>query len=85
VTFEAFGRRTHIREDAMATAAYKVVPHDGGWGIEHNGKVSGAYATKETAFEAIIGPASNAIKDGLGVTIHIAGPEQRDEPALGAR
>jgi hypothetical protein len=69
----------------MTTAAYKVVPNRDGWGIEHNGRVAGSYATKESAFEAIVGPASNAIKEGLGVSIQVAEAKAPGEPALGAR
>jgi hypothetical protein len=68
----------------MKTAAYRTVRHKGRWGVEHDGKVEGEYDTKEAAFEAIWGPASNAIKLGYEVLITIAGSEG-DEPALGAR
>lgn len=67
----------------MGLAAYRIVPHGDGWGIDHDGRVSGAYATKEAAFEAAIGPASNAIKLGHEVRITIQGGG-RDEPALGS-
>jgi hypothetical protein len=68
----------------MKTAVYKVVRHKSSWGVEHNGKIEGEYDTKESAFEAILGPASNAIKLGYEVSITIAG-SAGDEPALGAR
>jgi hypothetical protein len=66
----------------MGQASYKVVKVTDGWGIEHDGKVTGSYATKEVAFEAAIGPASNAIKEGHSVQISIAGSAP-NEPALG--
>jgi len=53
------------------TAVYTVVPRGHTWAINHDGKIEGSYATKEGAFEAIIGAASNSIKDGFGVSIHI--------------
>ena len=40
-------------------------------------------ADKQGAFEAIIGAASNSIKDGFGVSIHIPASSS-DESALGA-
>ena len=67
----------------MKTATYDIVRHEGSWGVEHDGKIEGAYDTKESAFEATVGPASNAIKRGYHVSITIAGSEG-DEPALGA-
>ncbi len=65
-------------------AQYRVVRRGTGWSIDHDGQVEGDYATKEAAFEAIIGAASNSIKDGYGVTINVPG-RKSDEPALGAR
>jgi hypothetical protein len=66
----------------MNLANYKVVPNRGGWGIDHDGKVIGRYATKEAAFEAAVGPASNAIKEGYEVRITVEGSRE-NEPALG--
>jgi hypothetical protein len=68
----------------MAEAVYRVVAHNGGWGILHDGAVSGEYITKEAAFEAAVGPASNAIKNGQAVTITVAGSDT-GEPSLGKR
>lgn len=63
--------------------AFRVVAKGDGWAIDHNGTLEGDYATKEAAFEAIIGPASNSIKSGFGVSIEIDGPVG-DDSALGA-
>jgi len=68
----------------MKSAAYRIIPSQDGWGVEHDGKIAGAYDTKGAAFEAAIGPASNAIKLGYAVSIMVEGSE-RQEPALGAR
>lgn len=68
----------------MKSAAYRIVPYQDGWGVEHDGRITGPYVTKEAAFEATTGPASNAIKLGYEVSITVEGSEQR-EPALGAR
>jgi hypothetical protein len=68
----------------MVGAVYKIVAHNSGWGILHEGTVSGDYITKEAAFEAAVGPASNAIKNGQTVTITVEGSE-RGEPSLGKR
>jgi hypothetical protein len=66
----------------MVEAVYKIVAHNGGWGVLHDGNVSGDYVTKEAAFEAAVGPASNAIKNGQAVTITVEGSASV-EPALG--
>jgi hypothetical protein len=68
----------------MKSAAYRIVHSQGGWGVEHDGRIEGAYDTKEAAFEAAVGPASNAIKLGYEVSIMVEGSEPH-EPALGAR
>jgi Uncharacterized protein conserved in bacteria (DUF2188) len=67
----------------MAIATYRIVPADDGWGIEHDGKISGHYLTKEAAFEAAVGPAANAIKEGLAVAIQVPG-KRAGEAALGS-
>jgi hypothetical protein len=64
----------------VAQAVYKIVAHNGGWGVLHDGTVSGDYLTKEAAFEA----ASNAIKNGQAVTITVEGSAS-GEPSLGKR
>ena len=48
----------------MAQAVYKIVAHNEGSGVLHDGIVSGDYMTKEAAFESVVGPGSNAIKIG---------------------
>jgi hypothetical protein len=62
----------------MAEAVYKIVAHNGGWGVLHDGIVSGDYITKEATFEAVVGPTSNAIK------LTVAGSDN-GEPSLGKR
>jgi hypothetical protein len=47
------------------------------------GDVRGSYATKESAFEAIAAAASNAIKQGLEISMHVPGSDG-SEPSLGA-
>ena len=66
----------------MTHAAYRVGRHYGAWGVEHDGEMIGPYDTKEAAFEAAIGPASNAIKQGYAVSITIEG-SCKHEAALG--
>lgn len=65
-----------------AEQVYSVVRVADGWAVNHNGQVEGNYSTKEAAFEAAVGPASNSIKRGYAVRISVdaAGP---DEPAPG--
>jgi hypothetical protein len=65
----------------MGTASYKIVRHGDSWSVDHDGKVNGEYATKEAAFEAIAGAASNAIKDGQEIRIHVPGGD--GGPSLG--
>jgi hypothetical protein len=66
----------------MGIASYKIVPNENGWGVAHDGRVKGSYATKEAAFEAAVAPASNAIKQGHEVRIEVVGSDG-DSPALG--
>jgi hypothetical protein len=68
----------------MKSAAFDIKRLGDGWGVEHNGKLTGPYDTKEAAFEAAVIPASNAIKLGYAVSITVA-PSEGREPALGAR
>jgi hypothetical protein len=67
----------------MKSAAYRIGQDSDGWGVEHDGRVTGTYATRQAAFEATVGPASNAIKLGYEVSITVEGSEQH-EPDLGA-
>ena len=66
----------------MTIVTYRIVPSEDGWGIEHDGEISGQYVTKEAAFEAAVQPAANAIKEGLGVAIQVPG-RRAGETALG--
>jgi len=62
---------------------YSIIRSDhSSWTVDHDGDVGGEYATKEAAFEAAAAAASNAIKDGLGVTITVPAPAP-GESALG--
>lgn len=61
----------------MGSATYRIIPGRDGYCIDHDGATTGAYATREAALEAAIGPASNAIKQGHDVTIEVP----RIEPA----
>jgi hypothetical protein len=66
----------------MGQAVYKIVEVKDGWGVSHEGAISGSYSTREAAFEAAVGPASNAIKDGHTVQITVEG-KPAGEAALG--
>ncbi len=48
----------------MGTAAYKIRPYQGGWGVTHDGSTKGPYESKESAFEATVMAASNAMREG---------------------
>lgn len=67
-----------------SNSLYRVESKGRSWTVNHDGTFEGEYATKEAAFEAIVGAASNSIKSGIGVTIEIPGTTG-DEPSLGAR
>jgi hypothetical protein len=64
-------------------ANYKITARAGGWVVEHDGEVSSPYETREAAFEATLGPASNAIKLGHAISITVA-PSGSGKSALGA-
>jgi len=50
----------------------EIVPAADGWGLVENGEAGTAsYATREAAFKAVVGPASNALKEGLEVAIRV--------------
>ena len=50
-----------------------IVPAGDGWTLVENGRDGTTrYATREAAFEAIVGSLSNALKEGLEVSLHIA-------------
>jgi hypothetical protein len=63
--------RVRPSKEASMEATYSIVRSNGGWAVEHDGSQQGNYATKEAAFEAAAGAASNAIKIGLGVIITV--------------
>jgi hypothetical protein len=60
----------------MGGAIYRVVRYQDGWGVEHDGGVAGPYVSKEAAFEAAVGPATNAIKLGDEVDIRVPGGDR---------
>jgi hypothetical protein len=68
----------------MARAAYRVMPFQGGWGVDHNGTVAGPYISKEAAFEVAVGSAMNAIKQGDAIDLSVPGRDG-ESSALGAR
>ena len=66
----------------MEIEHYEIVDQEGHWHVEYNGEPGMAYATKEAAFEAAFAGATNAVKAGHDVTIHVAGAVA-GESALG--
>jgi hypothetical protein len=68
----------------MGLAAYSVKRVNDGWGVEHDGKIEGAYLSKESAFEAIALAASNSIKSGHEIRITVPG-QAGGESALGVK
>ncbi len=63
---------------------YEIVRKGGSWTIDHDGQLEGEYATKEAAFESAVAAASNAIKNGVGVTISVV-PRAAGESAIGTK
>lgn len=57
----------------MQREHYEVVGHEGHWHVEYNGQIGMAYATREAAFDAAFAGATNAVKAGHDVTIHVSG------------
>jgi hypothetical protein len=60
----------------MGLARYDIVPVGKQWGVRHDGKINGEYATKEAAFESAAKAASMAIHQGHEV--HISVPSSED-------
>ena len=58
----------------MAVARFHVAPESDGWKVDTNEGQSGPYLTREAAFEALLGPASTAIKQGEEIRIVIEAP-----------
>jgi transcriptional regulator with XRE-family HTH domain len=63
---------------------FRIVPAGQGWAVEHAGDRSMAYSTREAALEAVLGPVSNAIKEGAAITVEIAAPPP-GEPVIEPR
>jgi hypothetical protein len=59
----------------MGMAAYRIVPYQSGWGVDHDGKTKGPYETKEAAYEATIAAASIAMREGHAIEIAAPGRE----------
>jgi hypothetical protein len=67
----------------VTSANYTIDERADGWTVTHDGDVTGPYDTREAAFEAALGPASNAIKLGYAVSITVAAPS-KNTSALGS-
>jgi hypothetical protein len=63
----------------MGLARYDIVPVGKQWGVRHDGKINGEYATKEAAFESATMAASMAIHQGHEV--HVSVPSSEDSGA----
>jgi hypothetical protein len=68
----------------MSETDYRIIRKGSSRTIERDGDAEGDYATKEAAFAATVGAASNAIKNGLRVRISV--PERAPgESSIGSR
>jgi len=57
---------------AVENLELEIVPEGGGWVLVQDGTHGTTpYATREAAFEAVVGPISNALKEGLAVSMRI--------------
>jgi hypothetical protein len=68
-------RSATMPKPTTAADVYKILPHRDGWTIDRSGNAEGSYKTKEAAFEAAVMAASNSIKRGHEVAIHVPAPE----------
>ena len=53
----------------MKEAVYRIDRISSGWMVQHEGTSHGPYELPEAAFDAAVSSASQAIKEGLDVTI----------------
>ena len=59
----------------MGTVTYEIVPKGKEWTVKSGDRgPSAGYTTKEAALEAAVMAASNAIKEGFGITITVPEP-----------
>jgi hypothetical protein len=58
----------------MAMIHFAILRRDDHWAIDENGQVSGEYISREAAFEAAAGAASNLLKVGDGIAIVVEEP-----------
>jgi hypothetical protein len=68
----------------MDLAFYHIARTTDGWTVEHEQDSSPPYSTREAAFEAVVGAASNALRTGSALKIEVDAPGP-GEPALGQR
>ena len=70
----------------MGIAKYEIFGTEGTWRVRHDGRAENEYATKEAAFEAAIGAASLAIRQGHEVIVTAPASETTTgSPANGVR
>jgi hypothetical protein len=69
----------------MGLASYEVREKGKSWTVLHDGAANGEYATKEAAFEAAVGAASVAIREGHEVQVSVPGREAGNKTTLGAQ
>ena len=62
----------------MGLAQYSVVMSERHWAVLHDGVLEGDFETKEAAFEAAVGAASLAMREGHEV--HISVPSRQAGP-----
>ncbi len=70
----------HDRE--KGTETFRVQGTEANWFVEANGSTGMSYASKEAAFEAAVGAASNAVREGRHVVIDVPAPKV-NESTLG--
>jgi hypothetical protein len=59
----------------MGSAVYKIVPHEDGWGVSHDGATTRPYATKAAALAASADAAGIAMRDDHAIEISAPGRE----------
>ncbi|WAC27177.1 hypothetical protein [Ancylobacter sp. SL191] len=64
-----------MRDDGNPAEMFRVRGTEANWFVEQNGTTGMSYASKEAAFEAAVGAASNAVREGRHVVIDVPAPK----------
>jgi hypothetical protein len=68
----------------MGLAHYRIFGAPGEWRVEHDGNSENTYLTKEAAFEAAVGAASLALRQGHQVVVTAPGSDDNNAATGGS-